>query len=51
MGQEGCYYCNPEKDEQLDQALFVPEDIYEKHLFELENTEYDYGHNVYHEEL
>ena len=48
IGREGCYYCNPEEDDQLDQAIFVPENIYEKRLLELENTEFDYGHNVKH---
>ena len=48
MGQKGCYYCNPGENDQLDQALFVPEDIYEKRLLELENTEFDWGHNVKH---
>lgn len=47
MGQENCYYCNSE-DEQLNQSLFVPEDIYKRYLLELENTEFDYGHNVNH---
>ena len=28
IGQEGCYYCSPGKDEQLDQAMFVSEDLY-----------------------
>ena len=28
IGREGCYYCNPGEDEQLDQAMFVPEDLY-----------------------
>ena len=28
IGREGCYYCSPEEDEQLDQAMFVPEDLY-----------------------
>ena len=48
MGQENCYYFNSKENEQLDQALFVPEDIYEKRLLELENTEFDYGHNINH---
>ena len=28
IGREGCYYCSPEEDDQLDQAIFVPEDLY-----------------------
>jgi hypothetical protein len=28
IGQEGCYYCSPGEDDQLDQAMFVPEDLY-----------------------
>ena len=48
MGREGCYYCSPREDDHLDQAIFVPENIYEKHLLELENTEFDWGHNVKH---
>ena len=48
IGREGCYYCNPGEDEQLDQAMFVPENIFKKHLLELENTEFDWGHNVKH---
>ena len=47
MGQKNCYYCNSE-DKQLNQALFVPEDIYKRYLLELENTEFNYGHNVNH---
>ena len=36
MGQEGCYYCSPGEDDQLDQAIFVPEELYCKttgHLY------------------
>ena len=28
IGREGCYYCSPTEDEQLDQAMFVPEKEY-----------------------
>lgn len=28
IGREGCYYCNPTENVQLDQAIFVPEDLY-----------------------
>ncbi len=48
IGREGCYYCSPTEDGQLDQAMFVPENIYKKRLLELENTEFDYGHDVNH---
>lgn len=50
MGIKGCYYVQPSINdpENLDGALFVPEDVYERHLLELENTEFDYGHNVNH---
>ena len=51
MGQENCYFCQCNDENSfgsLDQALFVPEDIYKKCLLKLENTEFDYGHNVNH---
>ena len=28
IGRKGCYYCSPTEDGQLDQAMFVPEDLY-----------------------
>ena len=28
IGREGCYYCSPTEDGQLDQAMFVPENLY-----------------------
>ena len=28
IGREGCYYCSPGEDAQLNQAMFVPEDLY-----------------------
>jgi hypothetical protein len=32
IGQGGCYYCNPGEDDQLDQAMFVPEKEYYKKI-------------------
>lgn len=52
IGVKGCYFVSIDEDEDddltLDQAMFVPEDVYERRLLELENTEFDYGHNVNH---
>lgn len=52
IGVKDCYYVSIDDEEDydltLDQAMFVPEDVYERHLLELENTEFDYGHNVNH---
>jgi hypothetical protein len=28
IGREGCYYCSPTENVQLDQAMFIPEDLY-----------------------
>ena len=28
IGREGCHYCSPTEDGQLDQAMFVPKDLY-----------------------
>jgi len=28
IGREGCYYCSPTENGHLDQAMFVPEDLY-----------------------
>lgn len=28
ISREGCYYCNPGENDQLDQAMFVPEALY-----------------------
>jgi hypothetical protein len=57
IGMKDCYFISLDKDAHLglDQAMFVPEDLYNefvkeqsKRVFELENTEYDFGHNVKH---
>ena len=32
IGREGCYYCSPTEDGQLDQAMFVPEKEYYKKI-------------------
>jgi hypothetical protein len=51
MGRSDCYFCQCNDENSfaaLDQAVFVPENIYKKHLLELENTEFNYGHNVNH---
>lgn len=32
IGREGCYYCSPTEDGQLDQAMFVPENIYDYYI-------------------
>lgn len=30
IGMENCYYINPMEDSSLDQAMFVPEEVYYK---------------------
>ena len=32
IGREGCHYCSPTEDGQLDQAMFVPENVYDYYI-------------------
>lgn len=47
IGREGCHYCSPTEDGQLDQAMFVPEDLY----CEVTGFIHKFGWTVKNEEL
>ena len=58
MEHPDCYFCqcsNEDSFRNLDQTIFVPEEMYyefiekqNKFFLNSENTEYDYGHNIKH---